>query len=318
MTRIILSSSAAFKSAAVTALPGLIILYHYVGVSVWEVMAGRSLFSWLYFMWSRESTEAVDYSHGLIIPFISLWLLWRKRKELLAAIENPQPHSFGIALWALAILMHFAGLRSQIPHLSALSFVLSLWAIVWTFIGLQAAKFTMFPLAFLVFAIPVAFLAHATFPLRIFGSIAATGILNGLGIETIRTGTAVYSTAGQGFAMDVADACSGIRSIMALMALTAAYAYVFRKNNIERWLLFCMSLPVATIANIGRIVTIAIVARFFGQDTGMKIYHDYSGYLVFLLAVLLVMGIDKLIDQAKNMVYKLSKLQKPETPAMLS
>ncbi len=282
----------------------LVGLFYAYGVTVWKGADGQSLFGWLYMMWSSESTEAVDYSHGMVIPLVSLWLLWRRRADLLKTFETPQPHVFGAFLLAVAVGLHFAGLRMQIPHASALGFVIALWGLVWSFGGTEAAKLTRFPLAFLCFAIPVSFLAQATFPLRLFGSVASAEILNGLGIPTVRTGTAVFSTAGQGFAMDVADACSGIRSIMALMALTAAYAYIFRQSNIERWLLFLMSVPIAAAANIGRIVTIAIVARFFGQETGMKVYHDYSGYLVFVLAVLLVIGINALMDKAKDFLYK--------------
>ncbi len=274
-------------------------VFHVYGVTVWRGASDGSLFGWLYFMWSNESTDAVDYSHGLIIPFVSLWLIWRERKSVLECLANPRPHGIGPALLAIALGMHFAGLRMQIPHLSALGFILALWALAWTFSGRELAVRLLFPVAFLGFAIPASFLAQAMFPLRLSGSVVATEILNGLGIPTVREGTAVFSTAGQGFALDVADACSGIRSIMALMALTAAYAYIFRKSNVERWLLFLMSVPIAAAANIGRIVTIALVAAGLGQEIGMKVYHDYSGYLVFVLAVLLVIGTNALMDKAK-------------------
>lgn len=283
-------------------LLGIILLFSVYGVTVWKGASGRSFFSWLYMMWSQESTAAVDYSHGQVVPLVSLWLLWRQRDAVRKAFEAPQPHVFGAVLWAVAIGMHFAGLRMQIPHASALGFVIALWGLAWSFAGVQVAKLTLFPLAFLCFAIPVGFLAQATFPLRLLGSAAATEILNGLGIPTVRTGTAVFSTAGQGFSMDVADACSGIRSIMALMALTAAYAYVFRRNNIERWFLFLMSLPIAAAANIGRIVTIALVTAGFGKEIGLKIYHDYSGYLVFVLAVLMVVAVNAAMDKGKELV----------------
>jgi exosortase len=269
---------------------GLVLLFCVYGVSVWKGDDGKSLFGWLFTMWSSESSEAVDYSHGLVIPLVSVWLLWRQWDDLCKAFCDAQPRVLGVVLLAGAMALHFAGLRMQIPHASALGFVLALWSLGWTFGGDETAKLTCFPLAFLLFAIPIRFLARATFPLRLLGSVVATEILNGLGIATTRVGTAVYSTAGQGFALDVADACSGIRSIMALMALTAAYAYVFRERNWERWLLFAMSLPIAAMANIGRIVTIALVALLFGQDAGLKVYHDYSGYLVFVLTVLLVIG----------------------------
>ena len=279
------------------AIFSVVLVFHFYGVTVWKGDSGRSLFGWLYFMWSSESTEAVDYSHGLVIPLVSLWLLWHQRQALLEVLADPRPHGFGAGLLAVALAMHAAGLRMQIPHLSALGFIVALWGLAWTFGGRELAGRVMFPLAFLGFAIPVSFLAQAMFPLRLFGSVVATELLNGLGIATRRVGTAVYSTAGQGFALDVADACSGIRSIMALMALTAAYAYVFRERNGERWLLFAMSVPIAAMANVGRIVTIAIVALLFGQEAGLKVYHDYSGYLVFVLTVLLVIAVNAAMDR---------------------
>ncbi len=289
----------------------LALLYHLMGISVWAG-TNPSLFRWLTIMWRSELNAAVDYSHGMLIPFVSLWLLWRKRKDLKEALAHPRPHAFGIVLWAGAILLQFVGLRSQIPHLGAISFIVALWALVWSFAGFTAAKLTLFPLAFLFFAVPIEFLAQATFPLRLFGSIVATGILNGIGIETVRRGTAVLSTAGQGFALDVADPCSGIRSLMTLMALTAGYAYVFKQGLAARCLLFALSLPIAVIANIARIVTIALVALSFGTDIGMKLYHDYSGYLVFVIAVLLVMGADKLMDQSSRLLARWRHGARPE------
>ena len=276
---------------------GLGLLFHFYGVTVWRGASGGSLFGWLYMMWSRESTDAVDYSHGLVIPLISLWLVWREREVWREIVEKAAPHGFGNVLLLVSVMMHAAGLRMQIPHLSAVAFVLSLWALLWLFLGSRAAWQAWFPLGFLLFAVPVSFMAHATFPLRMLGTVASTWILNGIGIPTVQMGTAVVSAAGQGFALDVADECSGIRSIMALMAITAIYAYVFRKHWFGRLFLFAMSVPVAVAANIGRIVTIAIVARFWGQDLGMKIYHDYSGYLVFVLCVLMVMGVSGVMEQ---------------------
>jgi len=282
----------------VAASVALVLLFHFWGVTVWRGVSGRSLFGWLYMMWSQESTEAVDYSHGMVIPLISLWLVWRERKMWQQYWSEGRSSAWGVFLLAGAMVLHAAGLRMQIPHLSALAFILSLWSLIWVFLGQRAAWAAWFPVGFLLFAIPVAFLAHATFPLRMLGSVVSAWILNGIGIPTTQVQTAVVSTAGQGFALDVADACSGIRSIMALLAITAVYAYLSKKHWFARLFLFAMSIPVAVAANIGRIVTIAIVARFWGQDVGMKLYHDYSGYLVFVLCIFMVMGVSSLMHRS--------------------
>jgi len=293
------------------AMLGVVMLFHFWGVTVWRGASRGSLFGWLYMMWSQESTEAVDYSHGMVIPFISLWFVWRDRETWRKLWGQAEPHGLGVVLLLVAVLLHAAGLRMQIPHLSALAFLLSLWALIWLFLGQRAALQAWFPVGFLLFAVPVAFLAHATFPLRMLGSVVSTWILNGIGIPTTQVHTAVVSTAGQGFALDVADACSGIRSIMALMAITAVYAYIFKQHWFSRLFLFAMSIPVAVAANIGRIVTIAIVARFWGQDIGMKIYHDYSGYLVFVLCVFMVMGVSGAMQKTGNLFARLSKQPSP-------
>jgi exosortase len=116
-------------------------------------------------------------------------------------------------------------------------------------------------------------------------------MLNGLGIETVRTGTAIYSSAAGGFSFDVADACSGLRSLLAMTALTAAYAYLTQQTPLRRWLLFLAAIPLAIAGNVVRVLTIAIVAETIGMETAMSLYHDYSGLLVFFVAVVLMLGL---------------------------
>src|SRR5436305_708994 len=88
---------------------------------------------------------------------------------------------------------------------------------------------------------------------------------------------------GRGVWLEVADPCSGIRSLMALMALTSLYGYIAMDQSWKKWVLFLSSIPLAVVGNLARITTVALVAQGFGQDWAMKIYHDYSGYIVFSL-----------------------------------
>jgi exosortase len=91
--------------------------------------------------------------------------------------------------------------------------------------------------------------------------------------------------------LEVADPCSGIRSLVALVALTSLYGYVTMSRIWKKWVLFLSSIPLAVVGNLARITTVALVAQGFGQDLAMKVYHDYSGYIVFSLAILCMIGL---------------------------
>jgi exosortase/archaeosortase family protein len=117
-----------------------------------------------------------------------------------------------------------------------------------------------------------------------------------LGIPVVRIGTALHSTLGQGFNLDVADPCSGIRSLTAMMAVAAAYAYVTQPTAGRKWTLFLSAIPLAVVGNIGRILAIGLVAVLFGMPAAMGVYHDYSGYVFYAFA----MGSIFLVDRALN------------------
>ena len=132
-----------------------------------------------------------------------------------------------------------------------------IWAVPYALWGRGVARLMVFPAAFLFFTVPVSsFIDFFTIHLRIFSSAIATGLLNGLGLDVHRSGTALYSrTAGSEFSVDVADPCSGIRSLFAMMALAAGYAYLTQKTIVRKWLLFASSIPIAMVGNMFRIMS---------------------------------------------------------------
>ena len=140
-----------------------------------------------------------------------------------------------------------------------------------------------FPITFLFFMVPLNFLDQMVgFPLRTFVAISSATVLNWLGIKTVCIGTGIYSSV---FRFDVADPCSGIRSLMALLTVTAAYAYVTQKSQWKRWVLFLSAMPLAVLGNMARVTSIALVAQVYGQELASKAYHDWSGYIVFGVAL---------------------------------
>ena len=256
----------------------------------------RSMFVWLTERWSDSALSfGGNYSHGWLVPFISLWLVWRRRKELLAA-EKQGSYS-GLAVILAALAMHWIGARGELPQLSVVGFIGLLWGIPFYLFGRPVARIAFFPCVYLLFAVPLGFLDSLTFPLRMLATIVSAEMLNGLGIPVVRIGTALHSTVGQGFSLDVADPCSGIRSLMAMMAVAAAYAYITQPTAGRRWALFLSAIPMAVVGNIGRILAIGLVANWFGMRAAMGVYHDYSGYVFYAFAIGSMLLVDRLLSR---------------------
>lgn len=250
-------------------------------------------------MWRVPVYGGADYSHGPILPLISLYALWSRRQDFMNAPKRVS--SWGIVVVTLALLMHWTGIRSGIFRISLASMILFLWGCGFSLYGSAVARLLLFPIGYLAFCIPLNIIDGLNFQLRIISASLANGVLTGLGIASQRTGTAIYSTAGGGFSFDVADPCSGIRSLLALTALSAAYAFFTQKSPWKKWLLFLFAIPIAIAANTARIVSIAIVAQLFGQQAALRMYHDYSGFIVFAVATLLLMSIGRLISRQWRM-----------------
>ena len=269
----------------------LFVLFHLQGITVEVREYGHSMFCWIARKWSEPGGTM---SHGWLIPFISGFIVWRKREELAKA---PKTASYvGLILVIMALLLHWVGLRVQQSRLNALAFVGLLWSIPLYLYGRQVGRIIFFPCAFLFFCVPWNFLDGMTSRLRLIATILASGAANGLGIGVNRVGTGIHSVPPGQFSFDVADACSGLRYFIALTALTALFAYLTQKTRYRQWILFLIAAPIAILANAVRIASLIIVACWFGKDAAITAYHDYSGLLVFIAATLLMVGAGRLVQ----------------------
>ena len=200
----------------------------------------------------REPRE--DMGHGWIVPLFSAALLWRRRRELAESIGRPSWR--GLLYVAAGLLLFWIGARGDQVRITQIALFWTLWSLSYALCGRDFARLTLFPVAYLLFTVPLSFLDIFTVKLRFLTSALATGLLNGVGIPVARTGTGIHCLAGEGFSLDVADPCSGLRSIFALSALTAAYAYATQKTLLKKWILFLCAVPIAVIGNIVRIFSI--------------------------------------------------------------
>jgi exosortase len=265
---------------------GLINLYVLHGNTDQLAYRGTSALRW---MISRWELAGEDMSHAWLIPLVSLWALWHRRASLLRGRYSMDKR--GLFIVVMALLMYSAGLRAQQTLMVLASFIMLLWGLPFYAFGWQMAKQLAFPCAYLVFCIPFTFLNDLTLPLRLISTSVSSTILNGMGISVTRLGTALHVNAGGGFSLDVAHPCSGLRYLVAMIALTTAYAYFTQRGAVRRVTLSLLSIPLAMIGNIVRIVLIAVVGVWFGAEMAVGFYHDYSGYVVFGVSTLLMIWI---------------------------
>lgn len=236
-----------------------------------------------------------DMSYAWYVPLFSLYVLWTERRKTLDSVGAPS--FLGALLVVPSLFLGFLGVRGTQLRLEILGFTLSLFSVVWSFFGGKTARRIAFPVFFLWFCMPFAtYLDTVTVYLRLFGTAVAAGILEAFGAGIVRVGTMIQATDGS-FAIDVAAPCSGLRSLFALMALTAGFAYFNQPTLFRRGLLFALSIPIAIAGNVARILTITLVGTCFSPDFATGFYHDYSGYVVFIVAIGLMLSASALITK---------------------
>ena len=239
------------------------------------------------------STPLEDLSYGWYVPLFSLYVLWTEREKVVASFGRPS--AAGLLLLVPSLLVGYVGARGLQIRFEMLGFVGILVSLTVCVFGWRTAKQTAFPFLFLLFCIPLhSFLDVVTIHLRLFAVSAAYETLRGLGVDVLRQGTMLASSTGS-FSIDVAEPCSGLRSLFAMMALTAGYAYFTQPTWLRRGILFALAVPLAVFGNVVRIFSIVAIASSCSPTFATGFYHDYSGYVVFLVAIFLMVACGGLV-----------------------
>ncbi len=270
----------------------------------------RPMLAWL--RWILND-PVQDMSHGWLVPFFSLYLVWRRRREIAAAVATGAPSLAGVLLCLPLLLMLWMGERGDQPRLSQVAVYGLLWTLPYACFGRRMARLLFFPVVFLFFMVPLGFLDFFTVRLRMATAWISAFLLNGVGIPVRRVGTGLHFLSGGGFALDVADPCSGLRAIFAIATLTAAYAYMTLSERWKQWLLFACAVPLAVLGNMARILAIALVAHFFGSGTADVLIHKGLGnsILPMLVAVPLMFQCGVWIDRIGTRGTKKNKKEAP-------
>ena len=237
-----------------------------------------------------------DMSFGWLVPVFSLYVLWTSRRELRESVGRPSVLGLLACLPCVAVAL--LGTRGLQVRLEQVGFVGLCVALPWAFFGWRTAKLCVFPAAFLLFTVPLAtFLDFVTIHLRLLASGTALAVLKGFGVEAVQKGTAIIAQGAHTFNIDVAEPGSGLRSLFALMALTAAYSWYTQSTWLRRLALFACAIPLAVLGNVVRILTICLCAAWTSSDFALGFYHDYSGYIIFIVAIALMVACGEIISR---------------------
>jgi exosortase A len=235
-----------------------------------------------------------DYSHGFVIIPLVVWLLWQNR-EFLAGTHS-MASWWGALIVALSLVLYLFAILAGIHTLASLSLITSLAGIVISLFGYTLLRRTVFPFSLLLFMIPVPaqFLSAATVPLQLFVSATAAVAATMMGIPIFREGNIIHLPEQT---LQVVQACSGLRSLTALLLLGAVFAYLTLRSNPLRWLLFLCAVPVAVAVNIFRVLLIITAFYYYSFDMTHGSFHTIFGLVVFLFAILLFLSVKGVLSR---------------------
>jgi exosortase len=258
-------------------------LFQFLGNSTLGYIPTPSLLQWMYIAYaSNTDASGSDDSHAKIVPFIVLALFWWKRKQLLAhKLDLWWP---GLLLVGLALVLHVAGYMVQQPKASIVALFVGIYGLMGLAWGRAWLRDSFFPFFLFAFCVPLGWSAVSiTFPLRLLVCRVVEWISgNILQIDILRDGTSLMDPM-RTYQYDVAPACSGIRSLFAIMAVSIIYAFLSFRTGWRRGLLIISAVPLAVFGNVVRMLTIIVAAEIWGQAGGEYVHEGGPYGIISLL-----------------------------------
>jgi exosortase len=227
-----------------------------------------------------------DYSHGFLVAPLALFFAWERRRDLVRApIEGSWWGLLPLALGATALAIGRLGVELTAMRTG---FVLTLIGLVLLLFGKPVFRILSFPLCFLFLMVPLpqSLVNVIAFPLQLIAAGAAVQALHQLGIPALLEGNIIHLAEARLF---VEEACSGLRSLMALLTLGVVFAYFFRKNLLERVVLVVSTIPIAILVNAIRVALTGVLTHYWGEDAASGFIHDFQGLITFAVAFLLLL-----------------------------
>ena len=234
------------------------------------------------------------YSHGFIIPFLSGYLIWRKKDDFSLSAVDPELKGLSVLMVGLFLLV--LGKAGAGNFALRCSFLIVLLGLILFLLGTNIAKALLFPISYLFFMIPLPGILHSDLALRLklLTSTFSTQILSLIGIPAFREGNIIHLNQ---ISLQVIDACSGLRSLISLLALAVLFAHFTQKSIWNRFFLVLSTIPIAIFSNTCRLTVTAILVDHFGPKATEGFFHIFTGIINFAVALTLLVLCRSLIKR---------------------
>ena len=260
--------------------------FFWLGVVVPMLLLGVIYSKGIAFMVHKWTVDE-NYGHGFFVPIISLALVWQRRDRLREVLSNGS--WWGVFLLLIGVGLYFVGELATLYVLVHLSLWIVLIGLVLAAIGAPGAKVIAFPLFFLLTMIPLPDFLYQGLSgrLQLISSVLGVGCLQWVGVTAFRDGNVIDLGPIQ---LQVVEACSGLRYLFPLATLALICAYLFQDRFWKRAVLFLSSFPIAIFLNGFRIGMTGLLVEFFGKSTAEGFFHDFSGWLLFVVSLVILFG----------------------------
>lgn len=268
--------------------------------------------NWMEWEWGRGSSY---YSHGYLIPFVALWIVWMNRGRLMKLEPKGDLKTVGLLTFGFGLLLLLAGAYLRRGSIQGMSLIIVLCGLVFFLYGRGISKVLLFPLLFTISMIPMSMwmLNKFTFPLKMFATEGTVSVVNGLhsaglvGHAVEQKGGSVVTWQlpnGKEDSLTVAEACSGLKSLIALLTFGALLAYLAKLSRRHKLVLFAASIPISLLANMWRIITLTLVAGQWGSPVARPDgwVHDTTGLGIFAVAFVLFFAFERVLQKFEGRV----------------
>lgn len=237
-----------------------------------------------------------NYSHGFIVPLVAGYFVYTRWRLL--GKTAIRPTGLGLAIVVLALMQLVLAWLGTEYFLMRSSLIVLLAGVILFLFGKEVFSLLRLPLAYLVFMVPLPYILYdaVAFPLKLFVTKVSVHALQLMGVAVLREGNIIMFPS---TTLEVADACSGIRSLVSLLALAVAYSCFVTESTARRWGIIVAAVPIAIVTNALRVIVTGILAQYWGAKAAQGFFHEFAGLAVFAMAMVMLFAVGALL-KTKN------------------